>query len=206
MRVIPLIVATLVLASSAFSFSNPGLLKADRTAGYYVLDNLERSLFSSGLTYSQKQNDKLSLEANYTCYRSLFIISNNITKLSAYEKYRLLEFGPVSLYGSAGIGIIYSTAAGGGVTFNAGPLVTAKITDRIAAIVPIYFIFFSDGFQIDASPSINFVPGIFNDNLELYLGGKIEAQMVGSFASSTGQNTDGKASFYGLLGVRAGLF
>lgn len=202
MRITAVIVAALVLVSSAFAYSDIGLLKKPRTISYYLLSVADQSSLSSGLVYNQQQNEKMALEVSYAGYKSFYLLTKNITKIRIDEKYKLFEFGPIGLTGLGGVAILYAPSVGGGVAADVGGILSAKVLEDLAFSLPLNFIIYGDGTEMDASATINYNPAFLKD-YEIYGGGRVEAQMVGGLDSQGSQG--GKVTFYLELGLRSAI-
>lgn len=198
MKILLSLILVLFLTFPVFAYTDIGLLKSPRTISYFVLVPTDSTSPSSGLVYNQKQNEKFNLEISYTSYKSLYLLTNNITKLRFDEKYKFID-GPITLVGLAGPAIYYSPSVGAGLAIDAGGVLSAGILNNLAVAFSLSGTFFRDGLEFDAEPAIYFAPEFINDNLEFYLGGRIEGAMVGySFDGTQG----GKVNFYANAGIR----
>lgn len=202
MRIISALLIAVSLTSATLAFSDIGLIKKPKTLSYFALYSIDRSLFSSGLVYNQKQNEKMALEVSYLSYNSIYLLTRNVTKIRIDEKYKLAQLGPVGLTGLAGCAVLYAPSVGGGLAGDLGGILTIDLLEGLAAAIPLNILVYSDGSEMNLSPTINYNPG-FWPNSEIYGGGRIEAQMVGGFNSQGSQG--GKINFYLELGYRAGL-
>jgi len=179
------------------------MLKVPRTISYFLLSQMDSSNgLSSGLVYNQKQNDKWALEISYTGYNSFYLYTNNIMKFRFDEKYSVGKWGPVGLIALGGAALYYSKSVGGGLAGDVGGIVTLNVNDDLAGSFQLNGIIFRDGVELNVEPEVHFIPAFVNKNMELYLGGRLEASMVGtSFNGSQG----GKFNFYVNAGVRCGI-
>lgn len=201
MRIIVAFVAMVVLASSVFAFTDIGVLNKPKTLGYYLLSATERSMLSSGLVYTQKQNDKLSLEISYTGYQSFYLLTKNVTKIRVDGKYKLVEWGILGLYGMGGAAMLYSPSVGPGLALDAGGVAALNIMEGLGVAIPLNFLFFNDGTEMNFAPTINYKPPFWE--YEIYGGMRGEAQIIGGFGSAG--SSGGKLSLYLEFGLRAGL-
>lgn len=200
MRLIALFLFLIFSFSSAFALTDPGLINKDKTLGYLLMYSTDTSDLSSGLTYKQKMNDKLNLEVFYTAYKSFYLLTKNITKIDVLGKYRLLDWGLLSLHGILGFGYVYSPSLGGGFTVDAGAAGSLKLTDNLMISVPIYASLFSDGNWFNVFVGADYNPNLWPDT-EIFGGFKAEAAMLNGGAD-TGS---GRVNFYGLFGIRKGF-
>ncbi len=199
MRLIALFLFLIFSFTSAFAFTDPGLIKKDKTVGFLLMYATETSDMSSGLTYKQKMNSRLDLEVLYTAYKSFYLLTKNITKIDVNGKYNLVDWGILSLYGILGFGYIYSPSVGGGLVGNVGGALSLKVIENLVVSVPLYVSFFSDGMWANFFAGANYAPNFWQDT-ELFAGLKTEAAMQNG-GMTTGA---GKITFYGLFGIRKG--
>ncbi len=195
MKKILIFILLLLIASSAFAFVDTSLFSQQKTIGYYMLSNSNTSSLSSGLVYSKKKANGRELNVVYTSYRSLYLLTNNITRLDLYEKMDLIQLGPVSLSGLAGLGLIYSPAVGGGLTFNVGGNAAAGINEMLNVSLPMLMSFYTDGIGMQMTPTINVKP----NDYELFGGARVDVSML------TGQFNSGSMTMYYIFGVKKGI-
>jgi hypothetical protein len=194
----------LFLASSVFAFSDIGLIKTPRTLAYYLMPNTAAtSNLSSGLVYNEKKEDGSEVEVEYTSYRSFYLLTRNVTKLSGHKKYSLTRLGPLDLKAVIGLGLMYSPATGGGLIGDVGGLASVNLLEGLAAAVPLCFSFFSDGFMMNLSPSVYFKPEMLGGR-EIFAGFRIDARVIGSFGQAE-QTGSGSMNTYYLFGIRSAI-
>ena len=193
----------LSLGSSAFAFTDTGLLGAKKTIGGFWLSDTSTFNLSSGLLYNEKLSDNSEWKISYTSYRSVYFLTRNVTQLTVMRKYPLIGFGPVAVGGLVGLGGYYSPAVGGGVTGNGGVEFVVSPAPNLSVSMPLYMSLFSDGFWMNVLPSVNFQPS-FLPGYELFVGGRVDAMMMGSPGSSS-SSSSGKMNMYFALGLRRAI-
>ncbi len=191
----------ILLITGASAFSDIGLIDKPKTLGYFLLAPIDGGNLSSGLVYNQKQNEKMAFEASLTAYKSIYLLTKNVTKIRLDQKYKVGQYGPVGLTVLAGPAIYYAPAVGPGLALDLGGILTLDIADGLVASVPLNMIFFSDGREVNLAPTLSWRPA-FRPDLEIFGGARIEPQLVGASIDNT---SSGKINFYLCAGVRTGL-
>ena len=198
MKIILSLLCLLLVSSSVFAFSDTGLLGGTKKIGYFLMPRTSFSNYSSGLVYSEKQADQSEIEVLYTSYRSVYLLSNNITQLNVAKKYKLKELGPITVSGLLGLGFLYQPSAGGGLTLNVGGVASANILDNLTFSVPMNLYLMSGGFWMKMFLSLNHKL-FFADNYEVFGGFCADVQMQ---SGSTGTGT---MNGYYVLGLKKAL-
>jgi len=198
MKKILIFVLLLLVSSSAFGFLDSGLFKEQKTIGYYLLSNQSTGNLSSGLVYTKKNEDGKELKVIYTSYRSAYLLTSNVTRLDVYKKMDLTQLGPIRLSGLAGLGLIYSPAVGGGLTFNVGGSAVVGVNETLNVSMPILMSFYTDGFGMQMAPTVNFKP-MFLNGYEAFAGLRMDASMIGSTMS------EGRMNLYYMLGAKKAI-
>jgi len=198
MKKLLIFVLLFLVSSSAFAYMDSSLFSEQKTVGYYLLSNSSTSSLSSGLVYSKKQDNGRELNVVYTSFRSAYLLTRNITKLDVYEKIGLTQLGLLDVYGLLGLGLVYSPAVGGGLTFGVGGSVAAGINEALNVSMPVLISLYSDGFGMQMSPTVNFKPDFLN-GYEAFVGFRMDASMLSS-------NMDtGRMNMYYILGAKKAI-
>ncbi|MFH1541685.1 MAG: hypothetical protein ABIE84_01170 [bacterium] len=200
MKTFVIILLSLLIVSTSFALSGTGLPGTEKTLGYYLMPTRSMSSYSSGLVYNARQGEKMALEVIYTAYRSPILLSSNITQLGIHEKLKLAQLGPVGVIGVAGLGILYRSTAGVGVTGNFGLIGDLIIIDDLTINMPIYISVLSDGSWTKLSPTVNYRFGLLPD-YEFFAGMNIDMQMQSSAANSESVSP----SMYFVLGAKKAI-
>lgn len=203
MKKIILLGLLLVLSTSAFAFVDAGLIKSQRTLGYYLMPNVENQAISSGLVFNSKNDDGSQTEILYTGFRSAFLLTTNITQINAHRKYRVVQYGMLNLDAMVGLGLMYSPATGGGLTADIGAVPIVRFMDNAAVAMPIYGYIFSDGFMMNVSPTMYANPDILK-GYEVYGGMRIDIRAVGGFSQMISSGT-GSMNTYLTFGIRGAI-
>jgi len=191
----------LLASCPVLAYTDIELLKTPKTLSCFFLLPTDSSVISSGLVYNQKQNDKLALEVSGTFYENIYPFTKNAARIRVNEKYKISEFGPVTLTVMAGPAIYYAPGTGLGLAADAGGIFSVKISGNLAASLAINGTIFKDGIGLDAEPMINFAPP-FLINTEIYGGARLETSMAGF--SLTGVSS-GMIKYYANAGLRIGF-
>jgi hypothetical protein len=185
----------------ALAYSDIGLLKNQKTAGFFALLPTDSADFSPGFVYHQKQNDSFALEFSGVNYYKIYPFMKNVVKLRADGQYKLLKIDSTTVTVVVGPTLYYAAGVGAGLAVNLGGILSAKILDNLAVALTATTTIFKDGTGCDLSSMIYFVPGWLK-NTEFYGGGRLEAAMVGFPISGTSSS---KLNNYLCAGVRIGL-
>ncbi|MFA6549261.1 MAG: hypothetical protein WCT39_04945 [Candidatus Margulisiibacteriota bacterium] len=193
-----------LLPSISFAMTDFGAMPADKTLGYYLMPSSGGGDASSGLVFSYRQKDKPDFEAIFTSYKSAYLLTKNMSQLILFNKYRLVEYGFFRLSGLIGLGGVYSPAVGGGLTGNIGGEIVLSPMSNFKLGLPAYFSIFNDGFMMTVCPQINYCPA-FMPKTAFFLGGRIDASMVGTLSSMSSASDSGKVNTYGVFGFRQSI-
>lgn len=196
MKILSVFIVSLMLASSAFAFSDTGLLNSPKSLAYFYMPRTSGTSNSSGLVYDQNINEKLDLEVLYTSYNSVYLLTNAITNLGLHGKYHLLEMGPFRAAGLFGTSLLYSSTAGMGLTGDLGFSLSLNVGDQLSISLPLYGMMMNGGMWFKMLMGVNYAPTFF-PGYEAFGGYSVDMQ-----GSSFGS---GVVMSYYVFGIRAAL-
>lgn len=203
MRFVVLFLLVLMMASSVFAISDVGLLDSQKTLAYFLLPSTDFANTSSGLVYNIENKDGSEVEIVYTSFRSVYLLTSNITQLDAYKKYKLTQLGPVGLTGVIGLGFMYSPAVGGGLYGDFGTVITLGILNDLAFSLPLYMSWFQDGSMMNFYANLNYTPP-FMKGYEIFGGYKLDGRTTDNIFASESIGSGTMTNYY-TLGIRSAL-
>jgi len=204
MRIAILFFILCLLSSISFAMTDFVAMPASKTLGYYLMPPTGGGDISSGLVYSSRQKDKPDFEAIFTAYKSPYLLTKNMSQLILFNKYKLLDSGFFRFSGLIGLGGVYSPAVGGGLTGNIGGEIVLSPMNNLKLGLPFYVSLFNDGMMTTVCPQIDFCPGAM-PKTTFFLGGRVEASMLGTLSSMSSASDSGKFSTYGIFGFRQAI-
>jgi hypothetical protein len=192
---------TLLVACPVFAYSDIGLLKNQKTIGFFIFSPNNSTDISPGFVCRQKQDEKTAFEISCANYYKIYPFMKNVIKIRADGQYELLKLGPTTITAIAGPTLYYASSVGAGLAVNIGGIASVNLLNNLAPSLAINITIFEDGVGCDVEPMISFAPTFFK-NTEIFGGVRLEASMPGF---SFERISSGKINYYLDAGARIGI-